>query len=437
MTALENLTIELAQEEIDILQGKQGPVLQKVMETVVLYGEALGAERLVDLGGDGHFVIAYAIPGIAPSMEMLDELLTAGLKTKAPFTLDPRPPLDFENWWLSPEQIQILEQMYQDQERYEVKMLQLGLRDSDAWTCTPYLPQVGNVPERGDVLAWSESACAIFANSVLAARTNKNGAIMDLLCGIVGKTPLAGLLTDEGRRATWLIEIKTERRPPPQLLGAAIGKKVLAGVPFIVGLDRFLGSGLNTDTRDYLHEMGAACATAGAVGLFHVENITPEATDQGRGLLVPNHETYSIDDQRLQDLLASYPVMWADAGPAPDKGYIGCPHLSLQQLYWWTNEISSALQAQGRGVLPVKTTLCAAPQVLQEFESDADACALLDSAGVKLSAGCPMQLFDNDLSAGEAIVTNSNKLRAYTPARFFPDDELVGILVSGEMGGQN
>jgi predicted aconitase len=435
MTALESFAIKLAQEEVDILKGKQGPVLQKVMETVVRYGEALGAKRLVDLGGNGHFVIAYAIPGIAPSLEMLDELVAAGLKTSFPFTLDPRPPLDFENWWLSPEQIRLLERMYRDQDRYDERLAQLGLRDSDAWTCTPYLPQVGNIPKRGDVLAWSESACAIFANSVLAARTNKNGAIMDLLCGIAGKAPLAGLLTDEGRRATWLVEIDTETLPPPQLLGAAIGQKVLADVLFIVGLDHFLGSGLNTDTFDYLHEMGAACATAGAVGLFHVENITPEAVDYGRELLVPDYEAYVIGDQQLDEWLDSYPVMWADPGTPPEKCFIGCPHLSLQQLYWWTQGIQSALRAQGRRVLPIKTTLCAAPQVLQVFQSDATACEELERTGAKLSAGCPMQLFDNDLTAGEAILTNSNKLRAYTPARFFPDEDLVAILASGKIQG--
>jgi predicted aconitase len=434
MIALDHLGIELTQEERDILRGRQGPVLQRVMETVVLYGEALGAEKLVDIDGNGHFVIAYAIPGIAPSMEMLDELVAAGLKTKTPFTLDPKPPLDFENWWLNPAQVQLLEEMYEDQERYDERMQQLGLRDTDAWTCTPYLPQVGNVPKQGEVLAWSESACAIFANSVLAARTNKNGAIMDLLCGVAGKTPLAGLLTDEGRRATWLIEIDTEELPAPQLLGAAVGKKVLADVPFLVGLDRFLGSGLNVRTRDYLHEMGAACATAGAVGLFHVENITPEAVDLGRDLLVPGHETYRINDQQLEGLLASYPVMWEDRGARPEKCFVGCPHLSLEQLYWWTSEISSALQARGRTKLTVKTTLCAAPQVLREFRSDDVAGDKLASAGVRLSAGCPMQLFDNDVSAEEAIVTNSNKLRAYTAARFVPDEELIGILVSGEIG---
>lgn len=437
MTDLENLRIKLTQEEWNILQGKQGPILQKVMQTVVLYGEALGAERLVDIEGEGHFVIAYAIPGIAPSMEMLDELVAAGLKTKYPFTLDPKPPLDFENWWLSPEQVQLLKQMYQDQERYDEKMLQLGLCDSDACTCTPYLPQVGNIPKRGDILAWSESACAIFANSVLGARTNRNGAIMDLLCNIVGKAPLTGLLTDEGRRATWLIEINTEKLPPPQLLGAAVGIRVLAYVPFIVGLERFLGSGLSEETRDYLHEMGAACATYGAVGLYHVENITPEAVDRATDLLAPNYQTYIIDEQELQDISDSYPVMWGDKDARPEKCFIGCPHLSRQQLHWWANKIHSALQARNQSRLAVKTTMCAAPQVLQTFKSDAEARQKLEVAGVKLSAGCPMQLFDNDLSAGEAIVTNSNKLRAYTAARFFPDDELVEILVNGEIIGGN
>ncbi len=437
MTDLGDLRIRLNEEEWDILRGGQGPVLQKVLRTVVLYGEALGAERLVDIQGDGHFVIAYALPGIGPSLEMLDELVAAGLKTKLPFTLDPKPPLDFENWWLSPGQAQLLEQMYQGQERYNGKMLQLGLRDSEAYTCTPYLPQVGNIPKRGATLAWSESACAIFANSVLAARTNKNGAIIDLLCGIVGKAPLAGLLTDEGRRAAWLIEIDTDRLPPPQLLGAAIGAQVLADVPYIVGLDRFLGPGINAKTRDYLHEMGAACATAGAVALYHVENITPEAIDYGRELLIPSYKTDSIDDQRLQNLLASYPVKWSDKGALPDRCFIGCPHLSLEQLYWWTNEISKGLAAQGQGVLPIRTTLCAAPQVLQEFRSRPGVYRKLASTGAKLSTGCPMQLFDNELSAGQAIVTNSNKLRAYTSARFYPDQELVEILTRRKIGGES
>lgn len=435
MTDLENLKIKLTQEERDILQGQQGPTSQRAMETVLLYGEALGAKRLVDIEGDGHFVIPWATAGIAPSLEMLDELVAAGLKTKYPFTLDPRSPLDFENLFLSQEQEQILKELYQDQARYDERMLQLGLRDTDAYTCNPYVQEVGNIPKRGTVLAWSESACAIFANSVLGARTNRNGAIIDLLSNIVGKTPLVGLLTDEGRRATWLVEVRTAKLPNPQLLGAAIGKRVLADVPFIAGLERFLGSGLSEETVDYLQEMGAACATYGAVGLYHVENITPEAVDQGTDLLVPDHATYIIDAQELQDLMASYPVMWEDKDAKPEKCFIGCPHLSLRQLYWWANKIHSALQARNQSQLAVKTLICAVPQVLQKFKTDVKAYERLKRAGVNLSVTCVETLFENEVSTGEAIITNSNKLRAYSAARFFPDQELVEILVSGGIKG--
>jgi predicted aconitase len=209
MVDLENLDINLSKEEREVLQGEHGPTLQKVMKTLVLYGEALGAERLVDIEGGGHMVISWAMPGISPSLDLLDELISAGLQTTFPFTLDPKAPLDFENLDLRPDQEAALTQLFIEQEAYDDRMLKLGLRDADAYSCNPYQPEVGNIPARGTILAWSESACAIFANSVLAARTNRNGAIMDLLSNIVGKTPYVGLLTEEGRRASWLISCPT------------------------------------------------------------------------------------------------------------------------------------------------------------------------------------------------------------------------------------
>ena len=175
-------SIRLTPQEENVLAGSEGAVLQKVMRTVAQYGEALGAERLVDISGNGHLVIAYAIPGIAPPLQMLEELVAAGLRTKYPFTLDPRPPLDYDNWALDGWQVEVLDGMYRDQARYEDLLLQLGLRDADAYTCRPFLEEVGNIPKQGDILAWSESACVVYANSVLGARTNRNGAIMDLLC---------------------------------------------------------------------------------------------------------------------------------------------------------------------------------------------------------------------------------------------------------------
>ncbi len=435
MTNFENLKLKLTEGEQSILDGQQGQTMQRVLKTLVLYGEALGAERLVELNGDGHFVIAWATPGIAPSFKMLDELIDAGLKTKLPFTLDPSAPLDFENWRLRPEQERLLEEMYRDQGRYDEKMLLLGLRDRDAYSCNPFDPEVGNLPEKGSILAWSESACAIYANSVLGARTNINGAIIDLLSYIAGKTPLAGLLMDEGRQAGWLVEITTDELPLPQLLGAAIGMKVLDGVPYIAGLDRFLGKGLSDGTKDYLREMGAACATYSAVGLFYVENITPEAVEQGRDLLLPEHTSFQIDDKVIRKLEGTLSDGWPDRDAKPEKCFIGCPHLSLRQLNWWSEKIFKRLESQNRNRLAVKTTLCAAPGVIEKYRFERKTYEGMLGVGVMFSTSCAETLFEGGVCKGDAIITNSSKLRAYSTARFFPDEELVGILVDGVIPG--
>jgi len=153
--------MKLSREEQDMLEGGQGPTLQKVMQSLVFYGEALGAERFVDVEWGGHFAIPFAIPGLGPRVEMLDELVEAGLKTTHPFTLDPRAPLDFENLDLTAEQEQAFLEMFRNQARYDQRMRQLGLRDEEAYTCTPYLPEVGNAPERDAILAWSESLVTV------------------------------------------------------------------------------------------------------------------------------------------------------------------------------------------------------------------------------------------------------------------------------------
>lgn len=430
---MKTMTMELTKEEKEILEGQKGSVLQKVMKSLVLYGEALGAERLVDIEGPGHFSIPFAIPGVGLRLEMLDELVGAGLSTKYPFTLDPKSPSDFENLFVNEEQKHSIEEMLVNQDAYDKRMLQLGLQDEEAYTCTPYFPEVGNIPNKGTILAWSESSCVVYANSVLGARTNRNAAIMDILSNIAGKTPLAGLLTDEGRRASWRIEVNTTSLPNPQLLGAAIGMKVIEDVPYIKGLDRFLGTEMNDTSRDYLKEMGAACAAIGAVGLYHVEYITPEAVEQGGDLLLPDYRIYPIDDSELESLMESYPIMWADKGAKPQKCLIGCPHLSLRELEWWDRNIHAALRAHGQMRVAVNTVLCAAPQVLKEFMADSERCENLKNVGVRLSGTCIEAYMDNQLCAREAVVTNSNKLRAFTPARMFLDEDLVEIIVTGRI----
>lgn len=422
--------MELTRDEKEILEGKRGETLQKVMKSVVLYGETFGARRLVNLDGPVHLVTSFGIPILEPVFDMMDELIRNGLETENKFTVDPRP-LDYENVKANLIQKFVFKIMYGKQKEYEEQLKAVGLKDDKAFTCACYLPEVGNIPKKGDVLAWAESSAVVYANSVLGARTNRNSGIIELLSGIIGKTPEFGLLTDEGRMATWLIEVKTSRLPNAQVLGSAVGMKVVEDVPYIVGLDRFLGEGLSDDTSDYLKDMGAASASNGAVGLYHVENITPEAVEKGRELLKEGYKTYVIDDAEIDRIIKSYPVMWKNENAKPRLCFIGCPHLSLNQLYDWTDKISGELQKKGQSKLKIRTILSAPPDVIEKFKKDNRAYERLMSTGAKLTYICPLMYMNNPICSKQPVITNSNKLRTYTTSRFYLDDEILEKIVKG------
>ncbi|MCG1012580.1 DUF521 domain-containing protein [Tepidanaerobacter sp. GT38] len=426
--------MELSDEEKEILEGKHGEVMRKILESVVLYGEAFEAKRLIPIDGPVHLVTSFGLSGIETVFDMMDELIEAGVKAKAPFTVDPRP-MDFENVECSDVQKKIFSVLYSNQARYEEQLRKLGLKNDNAFTCTCYMPQVGNVPKRGQVLSWAESSAVVYANSVIGARTNRTSGIIELLCGILGKVPEFGLVTDEGRRAKWLVEVKTSKLPNAQVLGSAIGMKVVEDVPYIVGLDKFLGKGLNSTTEDYLKDMGAASASNGAVGLYHVENITPEAIEQGRDLLVKDYKTYMIDDEEIERVIKSYPVLWKDLNAKPAKCFIGCPHLSKNQIYEWIEKVSHRLAKAGKDKVEIDTVLCAAPDVISDFKTDEEAYQKLIDMGLHLTYICPLMYMSNPECSKQPIITNSNKLRTYSTARFFLDDEVLDIIVTGIVQG--
>ena len=426
--------MKLNSEEQAILDGKSGPTMQKVMQTLLLYGQAVDATHMVTIEGEGHFSISGPFPGGDIPLYLLDELVDAGLKTKLPFTLNPKSPLDFENLGVTQAQKQEFKKMFRDETHYQRGMRKLGLRGRNDYTCSPYVFDGGNTPKRDVILAWSESSCVIYANSALGARTNRNAAIIDLLSNIIGKTPMFGLLTNEGRRANWRIDIETTKLPNPQLLGTAIGKRVQDGIPYICGLDRFFTNQIDERARDYLKEMGATCAAIGAIGLYHIENVTPEALDQGRSLLLSDHQVHLINDSELQELVNSYPNMWDKQDSVPEKVMIGCPHLSLRELLEWTDRISGCLDKNGREKIAIDTVLVAPPQVLQLFREQHHAeHQKLQAAGARLSATCCEAYMTNRLCSSEAVLTNSSKLRAYTNARLVLDEQLVETIVTGNM----
>ena len=421
--------MRLTAEEQAILDGQRGETLAKVMKSLVMYGDTFGAKKMVPATGQAHLVTSFGLSVTTALFDVMDELIAAGLHAEQPFTMDPRP-LDFENVPCNFLQRIVFGVMYGKQEDYEGQLRRPGLKNDKAFTCTCYMDEVGNVPARGQVLSWSESSAVVYANSVLGARCNRNSAYMDIFGAILGRVPYFGLLTDEGRRASWVVEVKTSKRPEAQVLGSAIGLKVMEDVPYIKGLAPFLGGQLDDSAKAYLKDMGAASASNGAVGLYHVEGLTPEAVDLGDALIRPGAKTYVIDDAELERVKAGYPVIWKNPDAKPKLCFIGCPHLSLSQLIGWTEKLEGALQG---GRLKIKTVLTAAPDVLEAFRKT-PYFERLRATGARLSYICPLMYMNNPLCKALPVITNSNKLRTYTAARYYTDDEVTAILVKGGEG---
>jgi predicted aconitase len=320
--------------------------------------------------------------------------------------------------------------MYSTQESYEKQLEKLGLMNQDAFTCACYLDQVGNKPQKGEILSWAESSAVVYANSVLGARCNRNSGIMDIMGSIAGCVPNFGLLTDEGRMATWIVKVQTTKKPEAQLLGSAIGMKVMEDVPFITGMTKWLGDELNDENCAYLKDFGAATASNGAVGLYHIADLTPEAKELGESLIAENAQVYVIDDAELARVQASYPVMWKNPDAKPKLCFIGCPHLSMQQLIDWTVAVEKGLKESGNKKVLVPTVFTTAPAVKAEFEKTEYA-KRLAATGVVLSYICPLMYMNNPLCKAMPVMTCSNKLRTYTTARYYTEAEILHKITKG------
>ena len=421
----------LTPEQQSLLDGAKGETMAKVVKTLVMYGDAFGAQRMVPVTGKyGHTVISFGLKAIKPVYELYDQLLDAGLVSGQKFTADPKP-LDPKVPSTLLEDLVFKKIMYTDQKPYEAQLRKLGITSDDDYTCTCYLDQVGNKPQPGDVLSWAESSAVVYANSVLGARCNRNSGIIELMGSIAGFVPEFGLLTDEGRKADWVVEVRCDKRPEAQLLGSAIGMKVMEGVPYVKGLDRFLGNELDEKACAYLKDFGAAAASNGAVGLYHIDGLTPEAKAQGEALIREDAQIYVIDDAELARVQREYPVVWKDPDARPQLCFIGCPHLTMSQLIDWSDRIEAALRAKGLSELTVPTVFTASTPVLRELEKTIYA-SKLRSYGVILSYICPLMYMNNPLCKKKAVITCSNKLRTYTSARYYTEAEILDIITTKE-----
>ena len=421
----------LTDEQQAILNGSKGETMAKVMKTLVMYGETFGADKMVPVTSEyNHLVTSFGLKMMGPVFDLMQKLIDGGAISQQKFSVDPRP-VD-KNVPVNLLQNLIFNKiMYTKQASYEEQLKQLGLMNEDAFTCACYLDQVANKPKKGDILSWAESSAVVYANSVLGARCNRNSGIMDIMGSIAGFVPNFGLLTDEGRKATWIVKVQCEKKPEAQLLGSAIGMKVMEDVPYITGMNKWLGTELNDENCAYLKDFGAATASNGAVGLYHIENLTPEAKEQGAGLIAEGAKVYVIDDAELERVKNHYPVMWKTADAKPKLCFVGCPHMSLQQLKDWTDAVEAGLKANGKKKVLIPTVFTTAPAVQKEFDKTPYA-ARLKATGVIVSNICPLMYMNNPLCKAMPVMTCSNKLRTYTTARFYTEAEVLSKITKGE-----
>jgi hypothetical protein len=259
---------------------------------------------------------------------------------------------------------------------------------------------------------------------------------MDLIQAMLGKAPLFGLMTDEGRKATWLVEVKTSKEPDWGAIGTAIGRKCVEDVPYVTGLDKyFKGGKVTADNLHLLKAMGSATASSGAVGLYHVEGVTPDAKKMGKKLLAKGYETYVIDDKEQARIISTFPNLWPDKNGDPTAAFIGCPHNTYHEVIQWGKMVTEALDKAGKTEAAIPVYLFMPNPVRDRaIEENGELISKMKRAGMHATNMCSVSYAGmKGFSDRVRGVTNSAKTRAYSTIRYFPDDVLVKTIVTGKI----
>jgi predicted aconitase len=295
--------------------------------------------------------------------------------------------------------------------------------------------EIGNAPKPGTYVAWAESSAVNYGNSVLGIRTNRNATGMELLCALLGKAPRFGLMTDEGRMAKWLVEVKTSKEPDWGAVGTAIGRKCVEDVPYITGLEKYFGGNVTNENMHLLKAMGSATASSGAVGLYHVDGVTPDAKEKGRKLLIEGYKTYVIDDAEQARIIGTFKNLWPDKDADPTACFIGCPHNTYYEVVKWGKMVTEALKKAGKKKAAIPVYMFLANVVRAKLiEEEPELAGAMRRAGMLPTNMCTVSYAGmKGFSERVRGVTNSAKTRNYSSVRYFPDDVLIEIIVTGKI----
>lgn len=297
------IKMKLTEEEREMLGGKQGNAVKKSMEILVALGEIFGAENLIPVTSVQISGVSYANLGEA-GLEFLAEMATDG-RVKVKTTLNPAG-MDMENW----RNLAIDEKFAEKQKRVIEAFKSMGAEAT--CTCTPYF--IGNEPKIGEHIAWGESSAVTYANSVLGAKTNREGGPSTIASALTGRTAAYGLHLDENRQAQFIIETEAKISGPMLFgaLGYVAGKLAKGRIP--------LFRGINRASIEELKALSASIVTYGAAPMFHIEGITSNRT------VIPEEKTrvcQSDIDKAVAEMNDTRDV---------DFIFIGCPHCSIDEI---------------------------------------------------------------------------------------------------------
>ncbi len=390
--------MKLSQEEQLMLEGSRGTGVRSAMEILVKMGELYGAGHFIPVRNAHIDAAAYTTIWDAGT-EFIEYLVDHGARVAVPTTINPVS-RDIRNW----KKLGTTAAFAEKSRRLETAYLKLGVIPT--WTCAPY--QCTNVPVFGEVISWSESNAVNYVNSVIGAKAERLPDLVDVCCAVTGRVPAYGLYLDENRAGDMLFQLEGfddswfRDSVDYAILGYLIGEKVINKVPVITGMPE-------RTMPDDLKAFSAAAASGGAVALFHIIGITPEAPDlntafHGR----TDYETIRItpDDLRQMERRLS-----TSEKEQVDLVLLGCPHLSVPELREIAGQLESKQVHSG--------TRCwiHTSQTVYDLAARTGITDIIEQSGaIILRDTCLMEMECDGVWEGQHFVTNSGKAAQYAPA---------------------
>ncbi len=372
----------LTKEEEKILDGEHGEVMERMFRLLVRLGEIYKADKMIPVGSVQVAGVSYK--SIAdPGTEFLEDLAEKGAKVKVLTFLNPAG-MDLESW----EKLGFSKTFAKNQLRIMDAFKKMGIIITS--TCTPYL--AGNLPRFREHIAWSESSAVSFSNSVIGARTNREGGPSALAAAICGKTPNYNLHLGEYRHPHIKIKVDVDLEFSSDFgaLGYFVGKQVKNKIPYFTGI-----KDANTDQ---LKALGAAMAASGAVALYHAEGLTPEAELVKKDGL----ETINVGKQELKEVYEKL-----NSGKEPDIVILGCPHASLREI--------SILADKLKGKRLKKPLWICTSRVMKEAAERMGFVEIIEKAGGRIVADTCMVVSPIEEMGYKVTGVDSGKAANYLP----------------------